>query len=146
MASKLQRVSITSGLTDLIGRQVTVITMDREIYKGTLLAISPDNLSVCLGDAIDGEGKRFYRVVLNGSTVSKIVVEKILVDLRKLAERIERVFPKMVRLNEEAGVIIVMDKIRVDEKGVVEGSGPAAERVGAIYREFVHEQQAQQST
>jgi len=107
------------------------------------LAASPDNLTVSLGDVQDNSGKRFYRVVLNGGIVAKIVVEKVLVDLRRLAERIERVFPKMVRLNEEAGVIIVMEKIRVDESGVIEGSGPAAERVGAIYREFVHEQQAQ---
>jgi len=107
------------------------------------LAASPDNLTVSLGDVQDNAGKRFYRVILNGGIVAKIVVEKVLVDLRRLAERVERVFPKMVRLNEEAGVIIVMDKIRVDESGVIEGSGPAAERVGAIYREFVHEQQAQ---
>jgi len=141
----MQRISITAGLTDLIGREVTVITVGQEEYKGTLIAISPDTLSVCLGDVKDNKGKRFYRVVLNGSAVSKIIVEKILVDLRKLAERIERVFPKMVKLHEEAGVIIVMDKIRVDEKGVVEGSGPAAERVEAIYKEFIREQQAQSS-
>ncbi|MGQ9513522.1 MAG: Lsm family RNA-binding protein [Thermoproteota archaeon] len=146
MVSKLQRVSITGGLTDLMGRQVTVITVGQEEYKGTLLAISPDTLSVCLGDVKDSKGKRFYRVVLNGNIVSKIIVEKILVDLRRLAERIERVFPKMVKLNEEAGVIIVMDKIRIDENGVVEGSGPAAERVGAIYKEFIREQQSRSST
>ena len=127
----------------LIGRQVTVTTTSQDEYRGMLLAASPDNLTVSLGDVLDSSGKRFYRVVLNGGIVAKIVVEKVLVDLRRLAERIERVFPKMVRLNEEAGVIIVMEKIRVDESGVIEGSGPAAERVGAIYREFVHEQQAQ---
>jgi len=139
----LQRASIGGELATLIGRQVTVTTTSQDEYRGMLLAASPDNLTVSLGDVQDNSGKRFYRVVLNGGIVAKIVVEKVLVDLRRLAERIERVFPKMVRLNEEAGVIIVMEKIRVDESGVIEGSGPAAERVGAIYREFVHEQQAQ---
>jgi len=138
----LQRASIGGELATLIGRQVTVITTGQDEYKGTLLAASPDNLTVSLGDVQASSGKRFYRIVLNGGIVAKIVVEKVLVDLRRLAERIERVFPKMVRLNEEAGVIIVMEKIRVDESGVIEGTGPAAERVGAIYREFVHEQQA----
>jgi hypothetical protein len=56
-----------------------------------------------------------------------------------LAERIERVFPKMVQYNEEAGVIIVMNRIRVTENGVVEGSGLAAEKVSEIYNEFVKE-------
>lgn len=139
----MQRASIGGELATLIGRQVTVTTTSQDEYRGMLLAASPDNLTVSLGDVQDNSGKRFYRVVLNGGIVAKIVVEKVLVDLRRLAERIERVFPKMVRLNEEAGVIIVMEKIRVDESGVIEGSGPAAERVGAIYREFVHEQQAQ---
>jgi len=139
----LQRASIGGELATLIGRQVTVITTGQDEYRGILLAASPDNLMVSLGDVQASSGKRFYRVVLNGGIVAKIVVEKVLVDLRRLAERIERVFPKMVRLNEEAGVIIVMEKIRVDESGVIEGSGPAAERVGTIYREFVHEQQAQ---
>lgn len=139
----MQRASIGGELAPLIGRQVTVTTTSQDEYRGILLAASPDNLTVSLGDVQDNAGKRFYRVILNGGIVAKIVVEKVLVDLRRLAERVERVFPKMVRLNEEAGVIIVMDKIRVDESGVIEGSGPAAERVGAIYREFVHEQQAQ---
>jgi small nuclear ribonucleoprotein (snRNP)-like protein len=137
----LQRVSIGGELASLIGRQVTVVTTGHDEYRGVLLAASADNLSVSLGDVQDSSGRRFYRIVLNGSIVAKIVVEKVLVDLRRLAERIERVFPKMVRLNEEAGVIIVMEKIRVDESGVIEGSGPAAERLEAIYKEFVHEQQ-----
>lgn len=139
----MQRASIGGELATLIGRQVTVITTGQDEYRGILLAVSSDNLTVSLGDVQASSGKRFYRIVLNGGIVAKIVVEKVLVDLRRLAERIERVFPKMVRLNEEARVILVMEKIRVDESGVIEGSGPAAERVGAIYREFVHEQQAQ---
>lgn len=139
----MQRASIGGELATLIGRQVTVITTGQDEYRGILLAVSSDNLTVSLGDVQASSGKRFYRIVINGGIVAKIVVEKVLVDLRRLAERIERVFPKMVRLNEEARVILVMEKIRVDESGVIEGSGPAAERVGAIYREFVHEQQAQ---
>jgi hypothetical protein len=32
-----------------------------------------------------------------------------------------------------------MDKIRVNESGVVEGSGPAADRVRDIFQRFVNE-------
>jgi hypothetical protein len=59
--------------------------------------------------------------------------------LQALADRIERVFPRMVRLVEGAGVIVVMDKIRLGEKGLIEGSGPAAERVQKVYEEFMKE-------
>lgn len=139
----MQRASLVAELANLVGRQVTVTTTGGEHYRGTLLGISPETLSLCLGDAQDPSGKRLYRVVLNGGSVSKLIVEEVLVDLRKLAERIERVFPRMVRLSEEAGVIIVMDKIRVGEEGVIEGSGPAAEKVADIYRQFTKEQREQ---
>ena len=49
------------------------------------------------------------------------------------------VFPRMVKLYEEAGVITVTDRIRVTASGVVEGTGPMAERVQKIYEEFVRE-------
>jgi hypothetical protein len=45
----------------------------------------------------------------------------------------------MVRVVEGAGVILVMDKIRLGEKGLIEGSGPAAERVQKVYEEFMKE-------
>ena len=37
------------------------------------------------------------------------------------------------------GAIIVMDKIKVTQTGIEEGSGLAADRVKAIYDEFVRE-------
>ena len=60
-------------------------------------------------------------------------------DLRLLAERIERVFPGMVKLREDIGAIIVMDKIKVTESGVVEGTGPSADRVRSIYEDYISE-------
>src|SRR5256885_12246788 len=56
-----------------------------------------------------------------------------------LGERLERVFPRMVRVMDDAGVIVVMDRIRVNEKGIIEGSGPAAERVQRVFDEFIRE-------
>jgi len=60
-------------------------------------------------------------------------------DLKALSERLEKVFPTMVRLYEDNGFIWVMDKVKVTEKGVVEGSGPAAERVQSVYEHFIGE-------
>jgi hypothetical protein len=45
----------------------------------------------------------------------------------------------MVKLYEDQGFIWVMDKVKLTEKGVVEGSGPAAERVQRVYQLFVSE-------
>jgi hypothetical protein len=45
----------------------------------------------------------------------------------------------MVKLYEDKGFIWVMEKIKVTEKGVVEGAGPAAERVQKVFEQFVSE-------
>jgi hypothetical protein len=50
-----------------------------------------------------------------------------------------KVFPTLVKLYEDKGFIWVMDKIKVTEKGVIEGSGPAAERVQKVYDQFISE-------
>jgi hypothetical protein len=49
------------------------------------------------------------------------------------------VFPGLVKIREDVGAIIVMDKIKVTQTGIEEGSGLAADRVKAIYDEFVRE-------
>jgi len=60
-------------------------------------------------------------------------------DLKALACRLEKVFPNKVKLNEDEGCIWVMDKVKLTERGVVEGSGPAAERVQRVYEQFMSE-------
>ena len=60
-------------------------------------------------------------------------------NLDGLKERLERVFPNMVQSFSEAGILVVMSKIRVNETGVIEGTGPAANRVQDIYNRFVAE-------
>jgi uncharacterized membrane protein len=60
-------------------------------------------------------------------------------DLKALASRLEKVFPTNVKLNEDEGCIWVMDKVKLTEKGVVEGYGSVAERAKIVYRQFLHE-------
>jgi hypothetical protein len=92
-----------------------------------------------LAEAKDDEGKVLHRVFLNGSIVAQILSVEKPFDLKALADRLERVFPTMVKLYEDKGFIWVMDKVKLTEKGVVEGSGPAAERVQKVYELFIGE-------
>jgi len=123
----------------LLDKPVTVITMDGKSYTGNLVGINPDTLSLCLAEAKDEKGHALHRVVLNGSVVAQILAIEKPFDLKALSERLEKVFPTMVKLYEDKGFIWVMDKIKVTEKGVVEGSGPAAERVQKVYEQFISE-------
>jgi len=126
-------------VTALIDKSVIVSTATEKTYSGTLVGINPDTLSLCLADAKDQEGKTLHRVFLNGSVVAQILSVEKPFNIKALADRLEKVFPTMVKLYEDKGFIWVMDKVKVTEKGVVEGSGPAAERVQKVYEQFVSE-------
>ena len=123
----------------LLDKTVMVITMDGKNYSGTLAGINPETLSLCLSDAKDEKGTALHRIVLNGSVIAQIFTVEKPFDLKALSERLDKVFPTMVRLYEHKGFIWVMDKIKVTEKGVVEGAGPAAERVQKVYDLFLKE-------
>jgi small nuclear ribonucleoprotein (snRNP)-like protein len=128
-----------SEVTALADKTVIVVTATGNKFSGTLIGINPDTLSLCLSEAKDEEGKVLHRVFLNGNVVAQILSVEKPFDLKALADRLEKVFPTMVKLYEDKGFIWVMDKVKVTEKGVVEGSGPAAERVEKVYTQFIGE-------
>lgn len=123
----------------LADKTVSVMTSNGKAFNGTLVGINPDNLSLCLADARDEAGKTVHRLFLNGSVVAQISSAEKPFDLKALANRLEKVFPTMVKLYDDKGFIWVMDKVKLTEKGVVEGSGPAADRVKKVYDLFMSE-------
>lgn len=123
----------------LIEKTVIVATTTGKTFTGTLLGINPDSLSLAVGEAKDEAGQVSHRVFINGNVVAQILSTEKSFDLRALATRLEKVFPTMVKLYEDKGFVWIMDKVKLTEKGVVEGSGPAAERVQRVYEQFISE-------
>ena len=128
----------------LMDRNVQVLTARGQQINGRLIAYNPSDYSLWLSDAQLGDGRTAHRLFIPGHEIVMIEVEEAGPDLQKLYERINRLFPNMARYYREAGVIVVMDRIRVTKDGVVEGSGPAAERVQKIYEEWLREEAAGQ--
>jgi len=126
----------------LADKPVTIHTITGKKFTGTLLGINPDNLSLCLSEAKDETGIVQHRIFLNGSVIADIATTEKPFDLKALAGRLEKVFPTMVKLYDDKGFIWVMDKVKLTERGVVEGSGPAAERVQRVYEQFMSEAKA----
>jgi len=126
-------------LASLLQRPVTVLTVQGKSFVGMLVGVDTDTLSICLADAKDETGRLIHRLFLSGQSLQQIQSIEKPFNLQALAERLERVFPNLVRVVQEAGVIVVMDKIRLTEKGLIEGSGPAADRVKKVFDEFVKE-------
>ncbi|MFL6508448.1 MAG: Lsm family RNA-binding protein [Nitrososphaeraceae archaeon] len=118
-----------------LGKKVSIETSDQKVYNGTLTGID-DKLDVVL-DNVNVEG--ILKLILNGSFVKEIKLMEKPFDLKALSDRLARVFPGLVKIREDVGAIIVMDKIKVTQAGVEEGFGLAADRVRAIYEEFMRE-------
>lgn len=126
-------------LGQLVTKPVRVEDNKGKVLEGTLLGYDSGTMSICLGDVPGEHGSKIHRVFVYGPTIARISASERPFNLDGLAERLERVFPNMVRIYSDAGIIVVMDKIRVNESGVVEGTGPAADRVRDIYQRFVSE-------
>lgn len=123
----------------LLEKTVMVITVDGKKYTGTLSGIDPETMNLSLSEATQEKEAKLHKVFLSGSIIGQIITVEKPFDLKALSVRLEKVFPTMVRLYEDKGFIWVMEKIKVTEKGVVEGSGPAAERVQRVYSLFTKE-------
>ncbi|MCK4633546.1 Lsm family RNA-binding protein [Candidatus Bathyarchaeota archaeon] len=123
----------------LLDKRVTAATTDGKSYTGTLVGINPETMSLCLSEAKGEGGRKLHKVVLSGNVVAYVFAVEKPFDLKALSERLEKVFPTMVKFYEGQGFIWVMEKVKVTEKGVVEGTGPAAERVQKVFHLFMRE-------
>jgi small nuclear ribonucleoprotein (snRNP)-like protein len=122
-------------MVQFLGKKVAVETADQKVYNGILTGID-EKLDVVL-DKIEGQG--VLKVILNGSFVKEIKLLEKPFDFKALSDRLSRVFPGLVKIREDVGAIIVMDKIKVTQGGIQEGTGLAAERVKSIFDEFIRE-------
>jgi len=118
-----------------LGKKVSVETSDNKVYNATLAGIN-EKLDVVL-DNVEGQG--IMKVILNGSFVKEVRLMEKPFDFKALADRLSRVFPGLVKIREDVGAIIVMDKIKVTQTGIEEGSGLSADRVKQIFDEFTKE-------
>jgi len=121
-------------LLSMIGKRVKVITDSGE-ETGVLLA-ADQNLNIILEAQVEGGIKK---TVYSYREIRKIILLEELFDLKALADRLNKVFPGLVKLREDIEAIIVMDKIKVTKSGVVEGSGPSADKVKQIYDSYLQE-------
>jgi small nuclear ribonucleoprotein (snRNP)-like protein len=126
-------------LSKLLRKIVTAVTADGKTYTGNLEGYDPESMSICLTEAKDEKGKTIPRIFFISNTISQIYATEKPFDLRALADRLERVFPRMVKLYDDIGIIVVMDRVRVNADGLLEGSGPIAERALRVYNEFIRE-------
>ena len=118
-----------------LGKKVSIETSDNKVYSGTLAGID-DKLDIVL-DNVEAHG--ILKMILNGSFIKEVRLMEKPFDFKALADRFTRVFPGLVKIRDDIGAIIIMDRIKVTQAGVEEGSGPTADRVRQIYDDFMKE-------
>ena len=122
-------------ILQFVGKKVSIETTYEKNYSGILTAID-EKLDTVL-DNVEGDG--ILKIIVNGTFVKEIKLLEKPFDLKGLADRLSRVFPGLVKIRDDVNAIIVMDKIKVTEHGIEEGTGLAADRVKSIYEEFMRE-------
>jgi small nuclear ribonucleoprotein (snRNP)-like protein len=133
--SALTNRKFNEEMLQFVGKKVSVETSDQKNYDGVMAAID-EKLNVVIDNV---EGKGILKLIINGSFVREVKLLEKPFDLKGLAERLGRVFPGLVKIRDDVGAIIVMDKIKVTQTGVEEGVGLAANRVKAVYDEFMRD-------
>jgi small nuclear ribonucleoprotein (snRNP)-like protein len=133
--SALTNRKFNEEMLQFVGKKVSVETSDQKNYDGVMAAID-EKLNLVIDNV---EGKGILKLIINGSFVKEVKLLEKPFDLKGLAERLGRVFPGLVKIRDDVGAIIVMDKIKVTQAGVEEGVGLAANRVKAVYDEFMRD-------
>jgi small nuclear ribonucleoprotein (snRNP)-like protein len=134
MAAIISRKFAEESL-QFLGKKVSIETSDNKNYSGVLIGLS-EKFDLILNDV---DSQQIQKLMVNGLFVKEIKLLEKPFDLKTLADRLSRIFPGLVKIREDIGAIIVMDKIKVTESGIEEGSGLAASRVKTIYDEFLKE-------
>ena len=130
-------------ITQFLRKRTTIEMRDGRIWSGYLNAITTEGLGFIvlskgtLKTASNDFVREVHKVFININDVVTIYLEEEPFDIRGLATELEKVFrqPGHVKLYEESGLIVVLDRVKVNESGV-EGVGPVADRVRAIFNRF----------
>ncbi len=134
--------SYQKEINAFVNKRVGVVLKDKSKYIGELKGVNPETLTCVLIKAKrEGETAELHRICLNGDQVSEIYLEEAPFDLSGLKDELEQIFrrPGDVKVYDEAGLIVVLERVKVSETGV-EGSGPVADRVRAIFDRYAKTQ------
>ncbi len=127
-------------LGSMLGKRVLVRLTNGKSYEGILAGFDHPEVNVILLNVHDQDGATYPKVFVRGSVVSEIIaMETPLFDPKEFAEYITRKLNLHVgdaKPYPDAGIVVVLNNIRVSEKGV-EGSGPLANKINSLLEEYL---------
>lgn len=128
-----------NGLLDKLVR--IELKEPNKYYIGELSGFDVKTSALSIINAVDEKKNKFTKIIIHGDTWSKIFQMAPVFPMEELSEKIAKVFPTgQVKFQPDSNTISILNgKIIVDENGLQQGSGPTANRVYAIYEQFVQD-------
>jgi len=127
-------------LRGLIDKKVSVRLADGRMYKGRIVGIDINTLSIVLSDVETDQGTKHSKVIVHGSRISEIIIEEEAVfDPREFADFIVQRLQlpsHAIEISDQFGYVIVYHKYKITESGV-EGEGPFAQRLYDLLQEYL---------
>ena len=131
---------IVGELSKAIDKKIMIRLVDGKTYIGKLVSFDQNSLHIVLGDAESNDGNKFYRVIINGSRISEIIIqEQPLFDAEEFASYLIaklNLRSDVIKVLHDVNAVIVYDRIRVSEAGV-EGSGSLAQKIYEVFTEYM---------
>lgn len=132
---------VATELNSLLDKTVTVKLTNNKTYSGILTSYELSPFILTLTNAKDNDNNVYYKVILNGNVITEILVKSSpIFDPREFADLVTKELnlrPADVKVYEEVGIVLVLDKIKVSENGV-EGSGPLAQRIYDLFNDYIN--------
>jgi len=131
-------------LSNFIDKAVVVKLIDSHSYEGVLVGFDIGSeysgYHILLGNARDKNGNIYYRIFINGSRISEIILKSPpLFDPNEFAAILQRKLnlPEgAIKVVPEASAVIVYEKYKVTEGGV-EGAGPLANKIYSVLQDYI---------
>ncbi|AAY80044.1 Lsm family RNA-binding protein [Sulfolobus acidocaldarius] len=131
---------ISGDLGSLLDKTIIVKLNNNKVYSGVLSSFEVSPFMVSLLNAKDNDNNMYYKVIINGNMITEILVKSApLFDPREFADVITKELNLRttdIKVYEEAGVVTILDRVKVTENGV-EGSGPLAQKVYDIFNSYI---------
>ncbi|AWR97247.1 Sm ribonucleo [Acidianus sulfidivorans JP7] len=127
-------------INSLLDKNVTVKLTNNRTYSGQLVSFDVTPFLIILSNAKDNENNVFYKVIINGDSISEILVQsQPIFNPKEFADIVQKSLNLRqadIKVYEDAGIVVILEKIKVSENGV-EGSGALAQRIYDLFTEYI---------
>uniref|UniRef100_A0A7J3ZL83 Sm domain-containing protein n=1 Tax=Fervidicoccus fontis TaxID=683846 RepID=A0A7J3ZL83_9CREN len=130
---------LMSELNSLLDKEVVIKLKDGSQIRGKLYGFDVNTFNILLKNASDSVTTYPTMLIYHDSIISLSAIEAPLFDPEEFARIVSSklsIRESDIKVLPEAGVVVILNSIRVSEKGV-EGSGPLAHKVYGLFTEYI---------